>query len=84
MGTSHSEAIVNQALRQEITAHPEVEAFFDTFIMEDKTGLVVLDRLKASDQVRVVLNNQKRVCIYSDHNCILSHFDLVCLTFQGK
>ena len=44
MGTSHSEAMANQALRQEITAHPEVAAFFDTFIMEDKTGLVVLDR----------------------------------------
>ena len=42
--------------------------------MEDKTGLVVLDRLKASDQVRVVLNNQKRVCVYSDQNCISSHF----------
>ena len=74
MGTSHSEAMANQALRQEITRHPEVVAFFDTFRMEDKTGLVVLDQLKASDQVRVVLNNQKRVCVFSDHHCILSHF----------
>ena len=74
MGTSHSEAMANQALQQEITAHPEVAAFFDTFIMEDKSGLVVLHRLKASDQVRVVLNIQKRVWVYLDHHCILSHF----------
>ena len=35
---------------------------------------MVLDRLKASDQVRVVLNNQKWACVYLDHHCILSHF----------
>ena len=30
MGTSHSEAMANQALQQEITAHPQVAAFLDT------------------------------------------------------
>ena len=74
METSPNETMANQALRLEITNHTQVAAFFDTFIMGGKTGLVVLDQLKASNQVRVVLNNQKRVCVYLDHHCILSHF----------
>ena len=33
----------------------EVTAFYETFVLEDKSSSVVLDDLKASEQVRIVL-----------------------------
>ena len=73
-GTTQDQAITNRGLRHSITLHPEVVAFYDTFVMEDKSGTVVLDYLKACEQVRVVLNNRKRnssVNIYTENDRLL-------------
>ena len=59
-GTTQAQALSNQGLRQSITTDPEVTAFYETFKMEDNSSCVVLDEIKASEQVRVVLNNRKR------------------------
>ena len=48
-------------LQQKITSpDSEVTAFYEAFDLEDKSSSVVLDDLKASEQVRIVLNNRKR------------------------
>jgi hypothetical protein len=51
---------VFKALRQKITSNSKVTAYYETFVLEDKLSSVVLDDLKASEQVRIVLNNRKR------------------------
>ena len=74
--------MANQALRQRITSDSEVTAFYETFVLEDKFSSVVLDDLKASEQVRIVLNNRKRskpvlfcslafICLHIYHMCII-------------
>ena len=51
---------VFKALRQKITSNSEVTAYYEIFVLEDKLYSVVLDDLKVSEQVRIVLNNRKR------------------------
>ena len=45
-------------------------AFYETFVLEDKSSSVVLDDLKASEQVRIVLKNRK-------HSKLVPFFSLV-------
>lgn len=80
-GTTHAQAMAKQALRQKITSDSEVMAFYETFLLEDKSSSVVLDDLKASEQVRIVLNNRKRskpvlffffsIYLFTYHLCII-------------
>lgn len=79
MGKSHSQTMANQVLHA--ARNTEAVAFLDFLT----TGMVVLDCLKASEQVRVVLNNRKQVSINSYHHCFLSHFHfaLVCHNPRG-
>jgi len=59
-GTTQEEATKNQMIRRMISEREEVKAYYEVFVVEDKTGKITLDHLKAADHVRVVLNNRKR------------------------
>ena len=52
-------------LRKMVTDKDEVKAYYDVFVLEDKSGKVTLDHLKAADHVRTVLNNRKRGSVQS-------------------
>jgi len=41
-----------------ISEREEVKAYYEVFVVEDKTGKITLDHLKAADHVRVVLHEQ--------------------------
>ena len=60
VGVSKACVWVFKALRQKITSNSEVTAYDETFVLEDKLSSLVLDDLKASEKVRIVLNNRKR------------------------
>eukprot|EP00731_Ephydatia_muelleri_P006897 Em0003g1145a len=59
-GTTHEQAVTNQALRQTITCQQDVVSCYETFVMEDKGSQVVLDHIRAAEQVRGCVNNLKR------------------------
>ena len=59
VGVSKASVWVFKALRQKITSNSEVTAYYETFVLEDKLSSVVLDDLKAYEQVRIVLNRKR-------------------------
>ena len=59
-GTTKEEASLNQKLRESIANDESVKSQFSTFYLEDGSGKVVLDALKAYDHVRHVLNDMRR------------------------
>ena len=59
-GTTKDEAMLNQKLRETIANDDSVKSQFSTFYLEDGSGKVVLDALKAYDHVRHVLNDMRR------------------------
>ena len=60
-GTTKEEALLNQQLRETITNDDSVKSHFSTFYLEDGSGRVVLDVLKAYEHVRHVLNDMRRI-----------------------
>lgn len=50
-GTTKDEALLNQKLRESIANDDSVKSQFSTFYLEDGSGKVVLDALKAYDHV---------------------------------
>ena len=59
-GTSKEEALENQRLREAIASDERVSSTFGTFILEDGSGKITLDIMKAYDHVRYVLNDIRR------------------------
>ena len=60
-GTTKEEALLNQQLRETIANDDSVKRHFSTFYLEDGSGKVVLDVLKAYEHVRHVLNDMRRI-----------------------
>lgn len=61
IGTTAEQAVQNRALRDEIVSNPAVSSLFGTFYLEDGSGRVVLDCMKAADHVKYVINDMKRL-----------------------
>ena len=59
-GTSKEEALENQRLRECIATHDSVKQHFGTFYLEDNSGKITLDTVKAFSHVRNVLNDLRR------------------------
>lgn len=60
-GTTKEEALLNQQLRETIANDDSVKSHFSTFYLEDGSGKVVLDVIKAYEHVRHVLNDMRRI-----------------------
>ena len=59
-GMSKEEVLENQRLREAIASDDRVSSTFGTFILEDGSGKINLDIMKAYDHVRYVLNDIRR------------------------
>ena len=66
-GTTKEEALLNQQLREMIANDDSVKSHFSTFYLEDGSGKVVLDAMKAYEHVRHVLNDMRRIQKPSGH-----------------
>ena len=60
IGTSKEEALQNTFLRENIATHPSVKSLFTMLYLEDGSGKVTLDHMKAAEHVRKVLNEMSR------------------------
>ena len=63
-GIQKEDAPENTRIREQIAGNESVKQHFGTFYLEDKSGKVTLDPVKAYQHVRNVLNDMC-VCVYA-------------------